>query len=155
MSETTNERPLQLAVLVSGGGTTLQNLIDVIAAGQLNAQIKLVIGSRPNLAGLQRASDAKIISEPIKDMPELYPTRPASHMQNFVDCIKSRKDPICPVETGHRSACVGHLIVIALRTGRKLQWDPVTEMFTGGGAKEGNAHLAREMRKPYDYGFVG
>ncbi len=57
-----SDKPLQIAVLVSGGGTTLQNLIDVIAAGQLNAQIKLVIGSRPDLGGLKRAAAAKIMN---------------------------------------------------------------------------------------------
>ena len=77
------------------------------------------------------------------------------HMGNFFDCVRSRKDPISPVEAGHRSACVGHLIVIALRLGRKFQWDPAAEMFVGDGAKEGNAQLAREMRKPYDYSFIG
>ncbi len=62
MGDIVTEKPLQLAVLVSGGGTTLQNLIDVIAAGKLNAQIKLVIGSRAGLGGLQRAADAKIMN---------------------------------------------------------------------------------------------
>jgi phosphoribosylglycinamide formyltransferase-1 len=57
-----SDKPLQLAVLISGGGTTLQNLIDVIAAGQLNAQIKLVVGSRADLPGLKRAADAKIMN---------------------------------------------------------------------------------------------
>lgn len=57
-----NDKPLQIAVLLSGSGTTLQNLIDVIAAGKLNAQIKLVIGSRPELGGLKRAADAKIMN---------------------------------------------------------------------------------------------
>jgi predicted dehydrogenase len=77
-----------------------------------------------------------------------------NHMGNFIDCVKSRKDPIARVEEGHRSACIGHLIIIALHEGRKLTWDPAKEQFTGDGAKEGNAHLAREMRKPYDYTFV-
>ncbi len=77
------------------------------------------------------------------------------HMRNFFDCIRSRRDPIANVETGHRSACIGHLIIIALRTGLKLQWDPYKEMFTGAGAAEASRHLAREMRKPYDYHFVG
>ena len=76
------------------------------------------------------------------------------HMGNFFDCVRSRKTPIAPVEAGHRSASVGHLIVIALRTGQKYQWDPAKEEFTGTNAKEGNAHLARPMRKPYDYSFV-
>ena len=45
-------RPINLAVLVSGAGTTLQNLIDRIADGSLNAKIALVIGSRADLLGL-------------------------------------------------------------------------------------------------------
>lgn len=57
-----SETPIQLAVLVSGSGTTLQNLMDEIAAGRLNAEIKLVIGSRPDLPGVQRASDARIMN---------------------------------------------------------------------------------------------
>ncbi len=77
------------------------------------------------------------------------------HMGNFFDCVRSRKNPIAPVEAGHRSAVVGHLIVIALRQGKKFQWDPATEFFTGPNAQEGNAQLAREMRKPYDYTFFG
>jgi len=52
--------PLKLAALVSGSGTTLQNFIDVIAAGKLDATIDLVIGSRPGLLGLTRAADAKL-----------------------------------------------------------------------------------------------
>ena len=54
--------PINLAVLVSGSGTTLQNLIDRIADGTLNARIAVVIGSRPELLGLQRASDAKLMN---------------------------------------------------------------------------------------------
>ena len=76
-------------------------------------------------------------------------------MGNFFDAVRSRKDPICPVEAGHLSAAVGHLIVIALRTGRVLQWKADDEKFVGEGAKDANAHLARRMRKPYDYGFAG
>ena len=78
-----------------------------------------------------------------------------NHMANFFDCVRSRKDPIAHVENGHRSAVVGHLIIIAMHLGRKLQWDPAKEIFTGDGAKEANTHLAREMRKPYDYSYVG
>ena len=52
--------PIKLAVLVSGSGTTLQNLIDEIGAGRLDAEIRVVIGSRPGLKGLDRAATAKI-----------------------------------------------------------------------------------------------
>jgi predicted dehydrogenase len=77
-----------------------------------------------------------------------------NHMGNFFNCVKSRKDPVANVETGHRSACIGHLIIIALRTGLKLQWNPELEQFTGEGAAEASKHLAREMRAPYDYKFA-
>jgi phosphoribosylglycinamide formyltransferase-1 len=50
-----NRPPLRLAVLLSGGGTTLQNLIDHIAAGTLSASVILVISSQPDAYGLVRA----------------------------------------------------------------------------------------------------
>jgi len=53
---------IKLAVLVSGSGTTLQNMIDLIAAGQLDAEIRLVVGSRPGLKGLARAAEARIMN---------------------------------------------------------------------------------------------
>jgi len=77
------------------------------------------------------------------------------HMANFFEAVRTRTDPISPVEGGHQSAVVGHLIVIALRTGKTLHWDAAKEQFVGDGAKEANGHLARKMRKPYDYGFAG
>jgi len=55
-----NASPLRLAVLVSGSGTTLQNLIDEISAGRLHARIELVIGSRAGLRGIERAIAAKL-----------------------------------------------------------------------------------------------
>lgn len=100
-----------------------------------------------------KASKDEIIEIPLPDNASRLEVS-NDHMGNFFECVLSRKNPIAPVEAGHRSASVGHLIVIALRLGRKLQWDAAKELFTGDGAKEGNAHLAREMRKPYDYTFV-
>jgi formyltetrahydrofolate-dependent phosphoribosylglycinamide formyltransferase len=52
--------PIKLAVLVSGSGTTLQNLIGEIAVGRLNATIAIVIGSRAGLVGTERAVKAGI-----------------------------------------------------------------------------------------------
>jgi predicted dehydrogenase len=78
-----------------------------------------------------------------------------NHMANFMSCVRSRKDPISKVEDGHRSAIIGHLIGIALRSGEKYTWDPAGEIFTSSNAEEGNTHLAREMRKPYNYDFAG
>jgi len=54
------ENPIRLAVLVSGSGTTLQNLIDEIAAGRLNAKASIVVASRAGLVGTDRAVKAGI-----------------------------------------------------------------------------------------------
>jgi predicted dehydrogenase len=94
------------------------------------------------------ASKEDLIAEPLpSDAERLYLS--GDHMKNFFDCVRSRKDPICDVEIGHRSASICHLGVIALRLGRKLKWDPVKEQFPGD--KEANGWVAREMRKPWDY----
>ena len=74
------------------------------------------------------------------------------HMGNFFECVKTRKQPICDAEVGHRSASLCHLGVIALRLGRKLTWDPAKEEFISD--KEANGYLAREQRKPWTYDAV-
>jgi len=99
------------------------------------------------------ASDKQLLLAPLPDNAIKLEVS-NDHMGNFFDCVRSRKNPIANVETGHRSACIGHLIIIALRTGHKLQWNPEREIFTGDNAAEANTHLARPMRAPYDYSFV-
>ena len=54
--------PLKLAILLSGSGTTLQNILDEIAAGRLDASVEIVIGSKPGLKGLERAAAAKVMN---------------------------------------------------------------------------------------------
>ena len=52
--------PIRLAVCVSGGGTTLQNLIDRIADGRLQARVVQVVASRPGIGAIPRAEQAGI-----------------------------------------------------------------------------------------------
>jgi predicted dehydrogenase len=99
------------------------------------------------------ASDPAILTAPLQENAvRLYVS--SSHMGNFFDCVRSRKAPICDVETGHRSATMCHLAAISLRTGKRLTWNPEKERFTGWHAKLANSYVSREMRKPYDYSFV-
>ncbi len=56
-SDTTKGKPLKLGVLISGGGTTLENLTQAIARGELNAQIAKVISSSAKAYGVQRAAN--------------------------------------------------------------------------------------------------
>ena len=71
----------------------------------------------------------------------------SSHHGNWLDCIRTRKLPICDVEIGHRSATVCHLGNIAIRTGRKLTWDPARETIAGDEAAA--AMLRRPYREPW------
>ena len=51
------------------------------------------------------------------------------HLQNWLDCIRTRKKPVADVEIGHRSITVCHLVNITRRVGRPLKWDPAKETF--------------------------
>jgi phosphoribosylglycinamide formyltransferase-1 len=53
-------RPIRLVALISGGGTTLQNLIDRISAGTLSAAMAGVVSSRADVAGVERARSANV-----------------------------------------------------------------------------------------------
>jgi len=96
--------------------------------------------------GLITASDPKLLNEPLpSNATRLY--KSDDHMGNFIDCVRSRKQTICPAEVGHRSVSVCHLGVIALRSGKQLKWDPIKEVFVGD--PEANRWLSREMRAPW------
>ena len=73
-----------------------------------------------------------------------------NHYQNFVDCLKTRKLPVCDVEIGHRSATVCHLGNIALRLGRRIQWNPSTEQIVGD--DEAAKWVSRPYRSPWTLG---
>jgi predicted dehydrogenase len=93
------------------------------------------------------ASDQKLLDEPLPaGAIKLYESN--DHAGNWIECIRSRKQPICDAEIGHRSVSVCHLANISLRLGgRKLQWDPKREMFKND--REANALLRREARGPW------
>jgi predicted dehydrogenase len=76
---------------------------------------------------------------------QLY--RSTDHHRNFLDCVKSRKPTITPVETAHHSAIPGHLGLIAMQTGRKIKWDAKHEKIIGD--KDASKLLTRPYRAPW------
>lgn len=101
--------------------------------------------------GKIEASRPELLSEPLaRKKDSLYVSD--NHMKNFFDCVRSRQQPICEAEIGHRSVSVCHLGVLALRLGRKLKWNPRKEEFVDD--KDANQWLAREQRKPFTYDWT-
>ena len=69
------------------------------------------------------------------------------HARKFLDCVKSRRDPVEPVEAGHHTASLCHLANIAMRLRRKIRWDPQQEQILGD--DEASRMLSRPMRAPW------
>ena len=67
--------------------------------------------------------------------------------QNFIDAVKSRKPAISPIEDAVRSDIISHVCDIAIRTGRKITWDPKKEIIVGDQAASNM--LSRPMRAPW------
>lgn len=77
---------------------------------------------------------------------EQLPVSP-EHNRNFIDCVKSRQEPICPVEMAIRCDAICQLADIAARTGRAIQWDPQQETIVGDA--EASRMLVRPYRQPW------
>ena len=97
-------------------------------------------------AKLQASSD-KILNSVIEKGETRLFTNPKGEHRNFLDCVKSRKDPYFPVDIGHRVSTVCHLANLSIKLGRPLKWNPVKERFLKD--DEANALCSREMRKPW------
>jgi len=118
-------------VLTTGGGSTRFEGSEgwvFVTRGKLDAEPKSLVTSTiaPDEIHLYSSND---------------------HKQDFLDCIKTRKDPICNAEVGHRSSTVCHLGNIAMLLDRPLKWYPQKEQFIGD--DEANRMRQRPARAPW------
>jgi len=97
------------------------------------------------------ASDPGILTSPIKEN-EVHLYVSVEQHGNWLDCIRSRKEPISPVEKGHRACSVCLITHIAMKLGRKLSWDPEKELFIND--NEANSLLSRKQRAPYGTDYI-
>jgi myo-inositol 2-dehydrogenase/D-chiro-inositol 1-dehydrogenase len=97
------------------------------------------------------ASDPKLLQSEI-GANEIHLYVSEEQHGNWLDCIQSRKEPISPVEIGHRACSVCLLSHIAMKIPGSLQWDPVKERFIGNDAA--NTMLSRPQRYPYGTDFL-
>jgi predicted dehydrogenase len=96
--------------------------------------------------GKFEAKPDSIAQDPIPENGiHLY--KSTNHLQDFLNCVRSRQRPICDVEIGCRSVTVCHLGNLAYWNHRRLKWDPVKEQFVDDA--EANYWLDRAKRSPW------
>jgi predicted dehydrogenase len=94
------------------------------------------------------ASDPKILDSVIGPN-EIHLATADEHHANWLDCVRSRKPTLAPAEIAHRACSTCLLHHIAMKTKRKLYWDPAKERFKND--DEANAMLSRPQRAPYGF----
>ena len=86
----------------------------------------------------------KNVPEEMRKIPLM---KSSSHQGNFIECVKSRQTTIAPAEVAHHSAIPGHLGLISMLVGRKIQWDAAAEKIIGDA--EASKLLTRGYRSPW------
>ena len=107
--------------------------------------------AQANSAKALDASDPKILSSEIKEN-EIHLYNSDNQHGNWLDCIKSRKEPISPVEPGHRACSICLISHIAMKLPGRLEWDPGAEKFNN--SDKANSMLKRAQRYPYGTDYI-
>jgi myo-inositol 2-dehydrogenase/D-chiro-inositol 1-dehydrogenase len=120
-----------------------------VSRGETTVTASDPVSSKPSKAF--NASDPKILQSEIgPDEIHLYES-PEQHF-NWLECIRSRRQPIAPAEVAHRSCSACLLSHIAMKLPRKLYWNPNKEEFIND--PEANAMVSRPQRKPYGTDYI-
>ncbi|MCB9058570.1 MAG: Gfo/Idh/MocA family oxidoreductase [Calditrichae bacterium] len=98
-----------------------------------------------NRVGISASSDSILKSKLKPDEIHLY--KSDNHVQNFLDCVRTRKLTVTPVKAAHYAIMVAHLGNAAMHLGRELHWDMKTEKFVND--PQADRFLTRPMRGPW------
>jgi predicted dehydrogenase len=97
---------------------------------------------------VEAAGPAELWTKPAEDRSGKSAEQFVLHARNFLDCVKSRREPAAGLEAAHQVATACHLANIALRLGRRLRWDAEREEIVGDA--EAARQLVRPYREPWD-----
>jgi len=122
------------------GEVELRGTLGNLCCGSNGSSYKIM----PTRGGQFQDNSLKIKPADIKSMDGNLTVQ---HIRNFLDCVKSRKQTNCDMETGHRSTTFALLANIALATKSRIEWDPKNEQIIGN--KKANNLLQYKYRKPW------
>jgi hypothetical protein len=122
------------------------NGVEMIHGGPGGCVFEGTLGKLRIDRGVLTSEPENIVKEPIGER-DFHVRRTQGHHRDWIDCIRSRKQPIAEVEAGARTVTVCHLGNLAYWYHRKLRWDPKKWRF--GADKEANSWRDRERRDPW------
>lgn len=130
----------------SGLKFTYANGVEMFHGGPSGCTFEGELGTIYVDRGKLESTPASILETPLAESDKrVYPS--SNQRRNWLDCVRSGSETICPAEVGHRSASVCHLANLGYRLGRALQWDPRAERFAHD--DEANGLILREPRGPW------
>lgn len=121
-----------------------------VSRGNYQASSSDPVAQNNNAKALD-ASDPKILTSVIGP-DEIHLTKSTEHHGNWLGAIQGETELLSPVEIGHRACSVCLVSHIAMKLGRKLNWDPVKEEFIND--PEANTYLSRTQRRPWGTDYV-
>lgn len=96
--------------------------------------------------GVLKSDPPELIQEPL-GVGDVHLFQSPGHHRNWIDCIRSREQPLCDVETGCRSVALVQLGNLAYWNNRRLKWNPEKWQFIGD--RTANGWLDRDRRDPW------
>jgi predicted dehydrogenase len=125
---------------------TYANAVEMFHGGKSGCTFEGTDGTIYVDRGTLESDPAEIVQTPLSDSDtRLY--HATDHARNWLDCIRSREEPICPAEVGTSSATVCHLANLGYELRRELHWDPEKEQFLHD--DEANSLRERPYREPW------
>lgn len=138
---------VEVNFILEPGRGPMGGAVFVCEKGKLEINRNKYVSNPPEIAAeLNKKLD--VAEEERKWSDDLALWQARWHMQNWLDCIRSREQPVAHGEIGHRSITVCHLANIARAVGRTLKWDPRHEQFEND--EEANTYLSRPRRAGFE-----